>query len=52
MHIFKRSNLIKSNKSYINLISYINFTSYINFIALRKKDKIKTKKANKVKLKD
>ena len=31
---------------------YIDFTSYINLIALHKKDKIKAKKANRVKLKD
>jgi hypothetical protein len=30
----------------------INFTSYIDFTALRKKDKIKAKKANKAKLRD
>jgi len=35
--------------------SYIictNFTSYINFTTLRKKDKIKAKKANRAKLRD
>jgi hypothetical protein len=30
----------------------INFTSCINFIALRKKDKIKAKKANRVESRD
>jgi hypothetical protein len=30
----------------------IDFTSYTNFTALREKDKIKAKKANRVKLRD
>jgi hypothetical protein len=30
----------------------INFTSYINLITLRKKDKVKAKKADRVKLRD
>jgi hypothetical protein len=46
IYIFKGSNLVKGSKSHINL------TSYINFIALRKKDKIKAKKANRAKLRD
>jgi hypothetical protein len=49
VHILKGSNLVKGNKSYTICI---NFTSYINLTALRKKDKIKAKKANRAKLKD
>jgi len=32
--------------------SYIDFTSYIDLTALRKKDKIKARKANRAKLRD
>ena len=43
MHIPKGSNLVKGSKSRIICI---------NLIALRKKDKIKAKKANRAKLRD
>jgi hypothetical protein len=49
VHILKGSNLIKGSKS---RTIYIDFTSYIDLTALRKKDKIKAKKANRVELKD
>jgi hypothetical protein len=49
VHIFKGSNPVKGSKS---CIICINFTSYINLITLRKKDKIKAKKANRAKLRD
>jgi hypothetical protein len=49
VHILKGSNLVKGSKS---RTICINFTSYINLTTLRKKDKIKAKKANRVKLKD
>ena len=49
VHILKGSNLVKGSKS---RTIYINFTSYINLTTLRKKDKIKAKKANKAKLRD
>jgi hypothetical protein len=52
VYIFKGSNLVKGSKSRINLTSHIDFTSYIDLIALRKKDKIKAKKANGVELRD
>jgi hypothetical protein len=49
VHIFKGSNLVKGSKSYT---IRIDFTSRINLTALRKKDKIKAKKANRAKLRD
>jgi hypothetical protein len=49
VHILKGSNPVKGSKS---RTIYTNFTSRINLTALRKKDKIKAKKANKAKLKD
>jgi hypothetical protein len=49
MHIPKGSNLVKGSKS---RIICINFTSYIDLTILRKKDKIKAKKANRAKLRD
>jgi hypothetical protein len=49
VHILKGSNLVKGSKSYT---IYINFTSRINLTTLRKKDKIKAKKANRVKSRD
>jgi hypothetical protein len=52
MHILKGSNLVGSSKSRIDLTSCINFTSYTNLTTLRKKDKIKAKKANGAKLRD
>jgi hypothetical protein len=52
MHILKGSNLVGGSKSRINLTSRIDFTSYINLTALRKKDKIKARKANGAKLRD
>ena len=52
MHIFKGSNLIRGSKSRINLTSCIDFIGCIDFTALRKKDKIKAKKANRAKLRD
>jgi hypothetical protein len=52
VHILEGSNLVRGSKSRIDLTSYINFTSRINFTTLRKKDKIKAKKADKVELRD
>jgi hypothetical protein len=52
VHIPKGSNLVGGSKSRTNLISYIDFTSRINFTALRKKDKIKAKKANRAESRD
>jgi len=49
VHILKGSNLVKGSKS---RTIRINFTSCINLIALRKKDKIKARKANGAKLRD
>jgi hypothetical protein len=49
VYIPKGSNPVEGSKSYM---IYIDFTSYINLIALRKKDKIKAKKANRAKLRD
>jgi hypothetical protein len=49
MHILKGSNLVKGSKSYT---IRIDFTSYINLTALRKKDKIKAKKADRAKSRD
>jgi hypothetical protein len=49
VHILKGSNLVKGSKSYI---IRINFTSRINLTTLRKKDKIKAKKVDKVKSRD
>ena len=49
VHILKGSNLVKGSKSrtiYINFTSYINLTSCIDLTALRRKDKIKARKAN------
>ena len=49
VHIFKGSNLVKGSKSYTictNFTSYINLTSCIDLTALRRKDKIKARKAN------
>jgi hypothetical protein len=48
-HILKGSNPVKGSKS---CTICINFTSCINLITLRKKDKIKAKKANRAKSKD
>jgi hypothetical protein len=52
VHIPKGSNPVGGSKSRIDLTSYIDFTSRIDFIALRKKDKIKARKANEAKLRD
>ena len=49
MYILKGSNLVEGSKS---RTIYIDFTSRINLIALRKKDRIKAKKANKAELRD
>jgi hypothetical protein len=50
VHIPKGSPI--KGKSRTNLTSYIDFTSRINLTALRKKDKIKAKKANRAKSRD
>jgi hypothetical protein len=52
VHILEGSNLVKGSKSRINLTSRIDFTSRIDLTALRKKDKIKAKKANRAELRD
>jgi hypothetical protein len=52
VHIFKGSNLVGGSKSRIDLTSYIDFTSRTNLTALRKKDRIKAKKANGAKSRD
>ena len=61
MHISKGSNLVKGSKSCtictnftsrINLTSHTDLTSRINLTTLRKKDKIKAKKANRAKSRD
>ena len=49
MYIPKGSNLVKGSKS---CTICIDFTSYINLIALRKKDRIKAKKADGVESRD
>jgi len=49
LYIFERSNLVKGSKS---CTICIDFTSYIDLTTLRKKDKIKAKKANRAKLRD
>ena len=49
VHIPKGSNLVGGSKS---RTICIDFTSCINLTTLRKKDKIKAKKANKAKLRD
>jgi len=46
VYIPKGSNLVKGSKI------RIDFTSYINLTALRKKDRIKAKKANGVESRD
>ena len=52
VHIPKGSNPVGGSKSRIDLTSYIDFTSRTNLTALRKKDKIKAKKANGAKSRD
>ena len=52
VHILEGSNLVRGSKSCIDLTSRINFTSYIDFTALRKKDRIKAKKADRAELRD
>jgi hypothetical protein len=49
VYILEGSNLVKGSKS---RTIYIDFTSYIDLIALRKKDRIKAKKADGVELRD
>jgi hypothetical protein len=52
VHILKGSNLVGGSRSCIDLTSYIDFISCIDLTALRKKDRIKAKKADGVELKD
>jgi hypothetical protein len=52
VHIPKGSNPVKGSKSCIDLTSRTNFTSRINLTTLRKKDKIKAKKADRAKSRD
>jgi hypothetical protein len=52
VHILEGSNLVGGSKSRIDLTSRTDFTSYIDLTALRRKDRIKARKADGAKSRD